>query len=76
MQRREEYPGEASDRSKNPKPISRNKSTPTKNKENQQTEQLAISRQPTYRTDQERERKENKKNTEIGRNTQKNMLCM
>ena len=47
-----------------------------KNKEIQQTEQLAISRQPTYRTDQERERKENKKNTEIGRNTQKNMLCM
>ena len=31
------------------------------NKETQQTEQLAISRQPTGRTDQERERKENKK---------------
>ena len=30
MQRGEEYPGEASDRSKNPKPISRNKSTLTK----------------------------------------------
>ena len=30
------------------------------NKETQQTEQLAISRQPTGRTDQERERKENK----------------
>ena len=46
------------------------------NKEIRQTEQLAISRQPTNRTDQERERKQNKKNTEIGRNKQKNMLCM
>ena len=31
------------------------------NKETQQTEQRVISRQPTYRTDQEREEKENRK---------------
>ena len=35
------------------------------NKEIQQTEQLAISRQPANRTDQERERKENKKTQEL-----------
>ena len=35
------------------------------NKETQQIEQLAISRQPTNRTDQERERKENKKVQEM-----------
>ena len=48
------------------------------NKETQQIEQLAISRQPTGRTYQERERKENKKKktTENERDKQKNMLCM
>ena len=35
------------------------------NKETQQTEQMAISSQPTGRTDQERERKENKKEQEM-----------
>ena len=46
------------------------------NKEIQQREQLAISRQPANRTDQERERKENKKNTGTEMNKQKNMLFM
>ena len=35
------------------------------NKETQQTKQRAISRQPTDRTDQERERKENRKTEEM-----------
>ena len=46
------------------------------NKEIQQIEQLAKNIQPESRTDQERERKENKKNTGIERSKQKNMLCM
>ena len=46
------------------------------NKEIQQTEQRAISRQPTDCTDQERERKENTKTQGMKEINKKNMLCM
>ena len=46
------------------------------NKEIQQTEQLAISRQPTDTTGQERERKENKKTQEMKEINKKDVICM